>query len=145
MHLFTRMNLFQSQLAMERNIDWQMWPTPLACQHTFHRQWWQWNSGVLFIAWWPFLLIYFILNVVFVKMIICKSSIFVLISINKMGIRRIEYRAILSQFTDMSPDSKVNGASMGPTWGMSAPDGPHVGPMNIAVMVYIRVQYTISF
>ena len=31
------------------------------------------------------------------------------------------------------PDSKVNGANMGPTWVLSAPDGPHVGPMNLAI------------
>ena len=33
------------------------------------------------------------------------------------------------------PDSKVHGANMGPTWVLSAPDGPHVGPMNIAIRV----------
>ena len=27
-----------------------------------------------------------------------------------------------------SPDSKVHGGNMGPTWVQSAPDGPHVGP-----------------
>ena len=26
------------------------------------------------------------------------------------------------------PDSKVHGANIGPTWVLSAPDGPHVGP-----------------
>ena len=26
-----------------------------------------------------------------------------------------------------NPESKVNGANMGPTWLLSAPDGPHVG------------------
>ena len=31
------------------------------------------------------------------------------------------------------PDSKVYGANMGPTWVLSAPDGPHVGPMNLAI------------
>ena len=31
------------------------------------------------------------------------------------------------------PDSKVHGANMGPTWVRSAPDGPHVGPMNLAI------------
>ena len=31
------------------------------------------------------------------------------------------------------PDSKVHGAKMGPTWVLSAPDGPHVGPMNLAI------------
>ena len=31
------------------------------------------------------------------------------------------------------PDSKVHGANMGPTWVLSAPDGPHAGPMNLAI------------
>ena len=33
------------------------------------------------------------------------------------------------------PDSKVHGANMGPIWVLSAPDGPHVGPMNFAIRV----------
>ena len=33
------------------------------------------------------------------------------------------------------PDSKIHGANMGPTWVLSAPDGPHVGPMNLAIWV----------
>ena len=36
------------------------------------------------------------------------------------------------------PDSKVQGASMGPTWVLSAPGGPHVGHMNLAVWVVTR-------
>ena len=35
------------------------------------------------------------------------------------------------------PDSKVHGASMGPIWGWQDPGGPHVGPMNLAIWVYI--------
>ena len=31
------------------------------------------------------------------------------------------------------PASKVHGANMGPTWVLSAPDGSHVGPMNLAI------------
>ena len=31
------------------------------------------------------------------------------------------------------PESKVHVANMGPTWDLSAPDGPHVGPMNLAI------------
>ena len=31
------------------------------------------------------------------------------------------------------PDSKVHGANIGPTWVLSAPDGPHVGPMKLAL------------
>ena len=30
-------------------------------------------------------------------------------------------------------DSKFHGANMGPTWVLSAQDGPHVGPMNLAI------------
>ena len=30
------------------------------------------------------------------------------------------------------PDNKVHGANMGPTWVLSAPDGPHVGHMNLS-------------
>ena len=32
-------------------------------------------------------------------------------------------------------DSKVHGANMGPTWALSAPNGPHVGPKNLAIRV----------
>ena len=32
-----------------------------------------------------------------------------------------------------NPNSKVHGANMGPTWVLSAPDGPHVRPMNLAI------------
>ena len=32
-----------------------------------------------------------------------------------------------------SKDSKVHGANMGLIWGLSAPDEPHVGPMNLAI------------
>ena len=32
-----------------------------------------------------------------------------------------------------TPDSKVHGANMGPIWVLSATDGPHVGPMNLAI------------
>ena len=31
------------------------------------------------------------------------------------------------------PDSIALEANMGPTWVLSAPDGPHVGPMNPAI------------
>ena len=35
------------------------------------------------------------------------------------------------------PDIKVHGANMGPTWVLSAPDGPHVGPINLAIKVVL--------
>ena len=31
------------------------------------------------------------------------------------------------------PDNKVHGANMEPTWVLSAPDGPHVGPMSLDI------------
>ena len=34
------------------------------------------------------------------------------------------------------PDSKVHGANTGPIWVLSAPDGPHVGPINLAIRVH---------
>ena len=37
------------------------------------------------------------------------------------------------------PDSKVHGANMGTTWVLSTPDGPHVGPMNLAIRVVLPV------
>ena len=37
------------------------------------------------------------------------------------------------------PDSKVHGANMGPTLVLSVPDGPHVGPMNLAIRASLFV------
>ena len=36
-----------------------------------------------------------------------------------------------SSTNEMSPESKVHGANMWPTWVLSAPDEPHVDPMNL--------------
>ena len=52
-----------------------------------------------------------------------------------------------------SPDSKVHGANMGPTWVLSAPDGPHVGPWTLLsgelyfgyiVSAFVRFTYLYS-
>ena len=34
---------------------------------------------------------------------------------------------------ELTQDSKVNGANIRPTWVLSAPDGPHVGPTNLTI------------
>ena len=34
---------------------------------------------------------------------------------------------------------------MGPTWVLSAPDGPHVGPRNLAIRMVIAISITIFF
>ena len=36
-------------------------------------------------------------------------------------------------------DSKIHGTNMGPTWVLSAPDGPDVGHMNLAIRVTINM------
>ena len=41
------------------------------------------------------------------------------------------YNAIMYGY----PDSKVHGVNMGPTWFLSAPDCPHVRPINLAIRV----------
>ena len=38
-----------------------------------------------------------------------------------------------TSFEDDFPDNKVHGVNMGPTWVLAAPDGPHIGPMNLAI------------
>ena len=43
-----------------------------------------------------------------------------------------------------NPDSKVHGANMGPTWVLPAPDGPHVGPMNLAISEMLLVKLYLS-
>ena len=43
----------------------------------------------------------------------------------------IWYISIDVNVSDGIPDSKIHGANMGPTWVLSAPDGPHVGPVNL--------------
>ena len=42
----------------------------------------------------------------------------------------------LTDYLKNIPDSKVHGANMGPTWVLSAPDGPDVGPMKLAIRDY---------
>ena len=40
------------------------------------------------------------------------------------------------------PDSKVNGANMGPIWDRQDPDGSHVGPTNFAIRGITHVTKT---
>ena len=39
----------------------------------------------------------------------------------------------------INPDSKIHGDNMGATWVLSAPDGLHVGPMNLAIREFRRL------
>ena len=45
------------------------------------------------------------------------------------------YKMVIPAKSKPCPDSKVQGANTGPTWVLSAPDGPHVGPMNLTIRV----------
>ena len=42
------------------------------------------------------------------------------------------------------PNSKVHGANMAPTWVLTAPDGVHVGHMNLAIIVAILPKFELS-
>ena len=43
-----------------------------------------------------------------------------------------------ARWSSVYPDNKVYGHNMGPAWVLSAPDEPHVGPMNPVIWVNIR-------
>ena len=51
---------------------------------------------------------------------------------------------IYRSFILSNSDSKVHGANMGPTWVLSAPDGPHVGHMNFAIRDTMFTKYCLS-
>ena len=42
------------------------------------------------------------------------------------------------------PDNKVHGVNMGHTWDLSAPEGPHVGPMNLAIRVSLWIVQSVA-
>ena len=48
----------------------------------------------------------------------------------------------LNNINQHHPDSKVHGAFMGPTRVMSAPGGPHGGPMNLQDFKYVSTYIT---
>ena len=41
------------------------------------------------------------------------------------------------------PDSKIHVVAMGPTWDLTAPDGPHIGPVTLAIRVGLVHPYYI--
>ena len=51
---------------------------------------------------------------------------------------------VLSLFSGRS-NSKVQGGNMGPTWVLMVPDGPHVGPRNLAIREAIPFQHTAAW
>ena len=55
--------------------------------------------------------------------------------VNTRGLRHVCESCVCSGTYYNYPDNKVHGSNMGPTWVLSAPGGPHVGPMNLAIWV----------
>ena len=47
-----------------------------------------------------------------------------------------QFLCLLKYRYGVYPDSKVHGANMESTWVLSDPDGPHVGPMYLAIRVF---------
>ena len=56
---------------------------------------------------------------------------------------RLGWHQRISKASHHCPDSEVNGANMGPTWVLSAPDGTHDGPMNLAIRVTLHKENTV--
>ena len=59
-------------------------------------------------------------------------SFFISIIIYYISMNLIKWRTF-PLITISNPDSKVHGVNMGPTRVLSAPGGPHVGPMHLAI------------
>ena len=52
---------------------------------------------------------------------------------------------LLSHIPQTYPDSKVHGANLGTIWGRQDPGGPHVGPVNIDILVvFILSKHLVS-
>ena len=70
---------------------------------------------------------------------LCKSP-----ESSELLIRRYSYSVFSPNVNSDSnnPDSKVHGANMGPSWGLSSPGGPYVGPMNLPIWEW---QYWASY
>ena len=79
-----------------------------------------------------------------IVLVFSEISAFILIFVNTVYLQRegtdvqMKAMSILEAFKGChgespDPDYKVHGTNMGPTWVLSAPDGPHVGPMNLAI------------
>ena len=64
---------------------------------------------------------------------ICISKIHSNDSIGRVKTSEIRYIFITCWNSWNNSDYKVHGVNMGPAWVLSAPDGPHVGPMNFAI------------
>ena len=75
------------------------------------------------------------------------SSYKVLVNIslsNKQGVvYLVDGTAAINMIVRPCPARKVLGANMGPNWVLSAPDGPHVGPVNLAIRLCIRRGWSI--
>ena len=84
------------------------------------------------------LFIFFTYSMFYVrKKVVGMKKIYYMIVWRKTGAYPMNYAFNLS-FDKPCP---VYGANMGPTWVLSAPDGPHVGPMNLAIRVFSRQFY----
>ena len=68
-------------------------------------------------------------------MVILITILVTFMAQNKTGISIVNFLEIPQHY----PDSKVHRANMGPIWGRQDPGGPHVGPMNFAIWVWLRV------
>ena len=75
----------------------------------------------------------------FIKAIVQSSDVFsvVSLSLNKLLNKQSNYQCCGTPWflNDLQFFASQIAKFMGPTWVLSAPDGPHVGPMNLAIRV----------
>ena len=70
------------------------------------------------------------------------ESTFILAWKNKQSGERNCVSIRVNQCSYSIPDSKVHEDKLGPIWGRQDPDGPHVGPMNLAIWDYYKHHYS---
>ena len=99
--------------------------------------WWNMYSVLLAICWWNMysvLLAIYWWNIYSVLSAICWGNMYSVLLAE--AIVRDAYLCmdiLREQIKHSVLDNKVYGANKEPTWVLSAPDWPHVGPMNLAI------------
>ena len=70
----------------------------------------------------------------YMKLVSVSITLPIMLKVTFIGDRLLCYSSECnSPKGQVSPDNKVHGANMGPTWVVSAPDGPHVGPVKLVM------------
>ena len=94
-----------------------MWHLPICCYHACNE-----NPSVCHYQW-PISrnYVYNVVDIEYLHLIFCSRPC------------KNIFRFHLFYMNITYPDNKIHGTNIGPAWALSAPNGPHVGPMNLAI------------